>query len=275
MAANKDYFYTNEFAQICGTTKRTLFYYDEIGLLKPSYVREDGVRFYEAEQSMTFMIIRYLKDLGMELKEIKKYMEYPNSKDLSEILLKQKEMIKKQQEQLEHIQTVINTRLHLLDKENDARPNQVCFEEFPEAYFILSNPIYKDDPVLAHQILYEHLNYCRMHNYGIGHPFAAILDCTHLEMGLSDIYAYYCTRVNHIIKDPHMHIRPAGLYAVAYQYGNYREHQTIYEFMLKKIHAEGYICKGFSYKEAIADEVSSGNPDDYITRIMIGISRGV
>ena len=37
-----------EFAQLTGVSVRTLHYYDEIGLLKPSFVDEqNGYRFYD------------------------------------------------------------------------------------------------------------------------------------------------------------------------------------------------------------------------------------
>ncbi len=41
----KKYLTTSQFAQICSTTKHTLFHYDEIGLLKPEFVNKKGYRF--------------------------------------------------------------------------------------------------------------------------------------------------------------------------------------------------------------------------------------
>ena len=41
---------TKEFATLCGVEKRTLFHYDEIGLLKPSSIRENGcIKMYSAQ----------------------------------------------------------------------------------------------------------------------------------------------------------------------------------------------------------------------------------
>ena len=42
---------TSEFARICRTERRTIHYYDAIGLLKPDHVQENGYREYSAEQS--------------------------------------------------------------------------------------------------------------------------------------------------------------------------------------------------------------------------------
>ncbi len=36
---------TGEFAKFCQVTKRVLFYYDELDLLKPAYMNEKGYRY--------------------------------------------------------------------------------------------------------------------------------------------------------------------------------------------------------------------------------------
>ncbi|MBM6801011.1 MerR family DNA-binding transcriptional regulator, partial [Coprobacillus cateniformis] len=41
---------TGEFAKFCQVTKRVLFYYDELDLLKPAYMNEKGYRYYAMHQ---------------------------------------------------------------------------------------------------------------------------------------------------------------------------------------------------------------------------------
>ncbi|MEG0685305.1 MAG: MerR family DNA-binding transcriptional regulator, partial [Coprobacillus sp.] len=40
------YFTTGEFARICKVPKHVLFHYDEIGLFKPTIVKENQYRYY-------------------------------------------------------------------------------------------------------------------------------------------------------------------------------------------------------------------------------------
>ena len=42
----KKYLRTAAFAKLAGVNKKTLHYYDEIGLFRPAYVNEKGYRFY-------------------------------------------------------------------------------------------------------------------------------------------------------------------------------------------------------------------------------------
>lgn len=62
---------TKQFATLCQTTKHTLIHYDEIGILKPNYVGENGYRYYSLSQTEIFDVISFLKEMGLPLKEIK------------------------------------------------------------------------------------------------------------------------------------------------------------------------------------------------------------
>lgn len=62
---------TGELAELCGTTVRTVQYYDREGLLKPDGFSEGGRRLYNDESLKTLQIICMYKQLGLSLKEIK------------------------------------------------------------------------------------------------------------------------------------------------------------------------------------------------------------
>lgn len=58
-------------AELCNTPVKTLRYYDEIGLLKPKRRNEDSnYRYYSKQQMNTLLVIRRLRALGFNLKEV-------------------------------------------------------------------------------------------------------------------------------------------------------------------------------------------------------------
>ena len=61
-------------AAMSGVSVRTLHFYDEIGLLKPSFVGANGYRFYEEPQLLTLQQILFYRELGIELKRIKEIL---------------------------------------------------------------------------------------------------------------------------------------------------------------------------------------------------------
>ncbi len=66
---------TGQFAELCGVKKQTLFHYDDIGLLKPARVDDNGYRRYTHAQYQDYLLISCLKEAGMSLAEIKDYLE--------------------------------------------------------------------------------------------------------------------------------------------------------------------------------------------------------
>ena len=65
--SEKQGFSAAEFARMCGTTKRTLQYYEKLGIFSPAAVEENGYRRYSHQQYDVFMVISALQDLGMSL----------------------------------------------------------------------------------------------------------------------------------------------------------------------------------------------------------------
>ena len=58
---------TAQFAELHGVNRRTLHYYDDIGLFSPCQKGENGYRYYDASQSIVFEYIRMLKELNMSI----------------------------------------------------------------------------------------------------------------------------------------------------------------------------------------------------------------
>ena len=70
---------TKEFATLCGVEKRTLFHYDEIGLLKPASIRENGYREYAPNQLYDMDMIKIFQACGYSLAEIKDMFAAPGN----------------------------------------------------------------------------------------------------------------------------------------------------------------------------------------------------
>lgn len=65
------YYSSGEFANKAHITKKTIRYYDEHNILKPSYVNENGARFYTEEDFARLQQILFLKYLGFSLDDIR------------------------------------------------------------------------------------------------------------------------------------------------------------------------------------------------------------
>ncbi len=95
------YFKTGDFAELAGVNKRTLHYYDEMGLFHPSHVGENGYRYYAVNQLDQLALIVTLRDLGVSLKDIKTCLESGDPALFSQFLEEQNREIDRLIRQLE------------------------------------------------------------------------------------------------------------------------------------------------------------------------------
>ena len=65
-----NYIRSQKLAKLSGVSIRTLRYYDEIGLLKPAFVGDQGYRYYQERQLLILQQILFYRELGFELKQI-------------------------------------------------------------------------------------------------------------------------------------------------------------------------------------------------------------
>lgn len=82
----------SQVTKLTGVSARTLQYYDEIGLLKPSELTASGYRLYDDEALQTLQQILFFKELGFKLKEIKEFISQPDFDKIA-AYKKQKELL--------------------------------------------------------------------------------------------------------------------------------------------------------------------------------------
>lgn len=117
---NPKMYKSGEFAKKAHITKKTLRYYDEHNILKPSYVNENGARFYSDNDFAKLQQILFLKYLSFPLDDIKEMTIHNDDKDFWEESLKmQTNLITQKMEQLSLMKTAIeDAQQKIRDGEN-------------------------------------------------------------------------------------------------------------------------------------------------------------
>lgn len=65
----------SELARLSGVSVRTLHHYDEIGLLKPANIGENGYRYYGGTELLRLQQILFHRELGMRLEDIRRALD--------------------------------------------------------------------------------------------------------------------------------------------------------------------------------------------------------
>lgn len=101
---------TAQFAELHGVNRRTLHYYDDIGLFSPCQKGENGYRYYDASQSIVFEYIRMLKELNMSIAEIADYCKHPAPEKFLQIADRKEAEIDLEIRRLKRARNILKTK---------------------------------------------------------------------------------------------------------------------------------------------------------------------
>lgn len=113
------YYKTGEFAKMSNLSIRTIRYYDNIGLLKPSRIADNGYRLYNDQDFIKLQKILSLKYLGFSLEDIFSMTANDSYLTLKETLMLQTKMIDQKINQFYEMKQSLEETIELLDKQKD------------------------------------------------------------------------------------------------------------------------------------------------------------
>ncbi len=142
----------SQVAELTGISTRTLQYYDEIGLLKPSELTSSGYRMYNDEVLQKLQQILFFKELDFKLKEINEILQKPEF-DKVEAFKKQKKLLCLKRDRIDNL-------IKLLDR---LEKGEQCmsFKEFDLSEYIEALEQFKnqkEDDVIRHWGSIENFN---------------------------------------------------------------------------------------------------------------------
>ena len=119
-----------QLADLAGVSKRTLHYYDEIGLLRPASYGDNGYRYYGEQAVLRLQQILFYRELDFSLDQIKTIIDRPDF-DLLQALEGHKRALLEQVERMNRLlDTVDKTILYIRGKvEMDKKDFYKGFDE--------------------------------------------------------------------------------------------------------------------------------------------------
>ncbi len=265
-------FSTGEFAKLCGVKKHTLFHYDEIGLLKPSFVDDRGFRYYSPRLLRRFNMIQILQTPGLSLEEIKSYLDDYDPAQMMDLFQSQAEQLQEQirirQQQIAQIENTISAVKTALKT-----PEYQLFLERQEAVTLAAIPMEADASEAARTkaigALYK---LCRSDQNRLDFIRGGIVLHDHLKAGCYE-KDFLCTKTDptQLPEDATLFQKPAGLYAIMHCMGGYINVTKAYSIMAEALSQRHIAITGNAYEFELLGFLASENPQDYVMRIEIQI----
>ncbi len=266
------YLTTGEFASLCGVKKDTIFYYDEIGILKPDSIGENGYRYYSPKQVMVFEIITTLKAVGMSLKEIQKYSSKQNTKEFLSLLKEKRYELIETQRRLSDTKEFVDNTIGIIETSLTVNLGEIYMEQCEEEYMVITKtPSLDDMNDKSYWFQIEELtDYCNHNKLGNVFPIGEIVLKENFEQNnfRSD---YYCSKPIRKMTGSNILRKPAGLYAVLYHRGSYKTLAAAYRKLKDYIEKNNLKINGSIYEQDQFYLFSKLNPDDYFMKISAAV----
>ena len=269
-------FTIGEMAKMHNIAESTLRYYDEKGIFHPSFVDpQTNYRYYTIDQFSLLDTIKFLRQLNIPLKEIKKYIDERNPAYALNLLEKQQEMMLKKQREIEYALAKMEHRIHLIKEATKAKAEQMVIKEIPQRKItaIAVAPDTTDD-MFEYYIHSLQKNMRQMDDS----LFSGDIGVTVAKKGLmqNEFQAYSSVFI--LLDYMPFQVQSSdeikeGLYACSYHHGPYEETGATYKELLAYIDQEGYEVSGDAIEIGLIDWSVTENPEEQVTEIQIPIMK--
>lgn len=266
------YFTTGEFARLCGVRKDTLFHYDQVGILRPEIVRENGYRYYSINQFFLFDIISALKKAGATLGEIRDYIARRSPEGFLKLLEEKSAYLAREQQKIAQVQRFIANTRERTQKGIAAACGRARVEQCPEEYFIVVRIDSAEQGSTKNHMpkIRDHFQFCDEHMVGDELPFGAIIEQKNLEKGWYK-ESWYFSRVDRQYGGERFFQKPAGSYAIIEHRGSYESMDDSYEALKAYIAEQGLRICGHAYEHELLSYFAVPDPSEYVIQICIQV----
>ncbi len=271
----KSYFSIGELSKHQNISRQTLIFYDKIGLFCPAYVDPDnGYRYYSFSQLDYLDTILIMKKIGFSLDEIKEHMKHYTIDSSILALRKQLSVITQQIEELQMIQNRIEHRCLQMEYSVSIKDssNAVTLENVKCQYILLQ----KVEPPYSLDMVSLATKQCFVRAFKEQFPIffqsGAIIPYINIQNGRYTEASFAFLPIEKSSRSPDIKKLPAGLCVCTHHIGDYLSIGRAYERLLdycKKNHLQ---IISDSYEFAINDYLSTGDENEYITKIIFYVN---
>lgn len=254
---------------------KTLRYYDEIGLFQPMEVNaQTGYRYYSFDQFEQLHIIKYLKNMGVKLSEIKSHME---DRDLSDFigLLKREQMeAKKAILHYQNLDKMLERRIQELEAaKQEERIGCPFIKEMPAKDVILLAKKMSSTEELETS-LGELVQEARLDGTIIIGKVGLTVNRENVLAGHFHTYDSIFINMEQEYQGAFKERLKAGLYGcINYRGDDHKEAAIYYNKLLAHLATEGYQVMGDAIEQVVIDRYLTDKPAHFLTRIQIPIGK--
>lgn len=266
----QQYFTTGQFAKLFGLNKRTLMYYNDIGLFTPAITKDNGYRYYSNYQGPLLDAILTLRDMGTPLEEIKKLLKHRSPTTNLSLLHAQKKRLEEEAMRIKYRRAAIDNKIKLIEIFLEKDENNVFLEECPTEYLLLTPIPENTNDEDWFDLSYQHMKECfKVSLYGES-AFNLMIGMDCIKEGNYYNYSYLYARLLDKQSTPHF-IKPKGMYLQSFCKGDWENIPKAYQIITDYADKHGLTLTGYAYEQTVLDEASTAKPKDFVVKISVKV----
>ncbi|TKH44640.1 hypothetical protein C1I60_09210 [Paenibacillus terrae] len=257
------------FSKLSDITRKTLIYYDRIGLFKPAFVADNGYRYYSRSQLDTIGVIHIFKELGMSLEEIQEHLGQRSPGSTLKLLRKQEEILQLQIAKLAQAKQMIIRRAEDIEHSLNIDTSRMYVIWQAKTPLLLSRRVYSSKNQFPEELWKDFQVRLNKEHAPIGYPSGVIIPKEDLLKKDGDMISHmYSFMTTEYYVQEYM---PEGFYLVSYARADYGDTEKIYPQIFDYIEKNHYSIKGNAYENYMQDEIVLQHAEDYLVRVMVHI----
>ena len=267
---NKALFTIGQFAALHGINKKTLMWYDEIGLFKPAAINEEnGYRYYNYYQSSVLETILMLRDMKVSLDDIRGFMSCRSAASMKDLLEEKIAELDENIANLKAIRSKLSTRHEDMSDLLRLNLEEISIVSKEPRYLVTvktfpDNALEQEIEMVIAQTKKFHLP--RMYSASYG----SMLPVSSLYERKFDDYSMLFIEIPNVVNRKGLHKQPGGKYLQVFCEGSWDKLPLRYEALLQYAERNHLKLSGFAYEIGI-NEMVINTMSDYITKIEIPI----
>ena len=260
-----------QFAAMHGINKKTLMWYDEIGLFRPASINpENGYRYYDYHQSPVLETILLLRDLDVSIHEIQDFMKDRSAGNLKQLLEEKMADLDKQIAHLQTVRTTLSAHRQNMDTLLTMDLSEISVVEREERCLVTveidrDTSFEREVELITAET--EKYQLGRLHKASYG----SMISVSSLMSGRYDDYSRLFIEIPFLSYRAGLHMAPGGKYLRAFCKGEWDRLPKRYQEIFDYAREHGLTPYGYSYEMGINENVIE-RIEDYIVQIEIPIT---
>lgn len=267
MAKKTAYLTTGRFAELVGVSKHTLFFYDEKGLFKPAYIKENGYRYYSLKQVETFSVISALKEIGVPLENIKEFLDARSPEHFSQLLKKETDTLEAKIDRLSQLQRAMVEKKRVTDDTLAWNSTSYTIENLPTRHMLITKIENVLDTRAYYQAYTRHYDLLDKKTSQMTFLEGLIVPVDEIRQFKQGYSGFLYTEVSN--QSDSTFTLPGGNYLTGFFQGDDDDVLEGYSLMLAYAKKHDLALGRFFIEDLALDELSFKSYDDYVYKLSL------